>query len=231
MQKRLLPILTLIAALTIGVNQYLLTTINHALGVKSNLAPLLRFMNAGNARGATLADIVWNKGMPFYGQELGVTYDDVVGGLPKLAALDPTYGSQKIILTDDEKKRYVKIGMTDKMTCEFCCGAKTLVFANGEAACGCQHSQAMRGILAYMIQKYPDKSDDEMMREVARWKALYFPNQMMTRAQEQLASGTYTPDFAALVLGLDEKTLKQLGAQGNVTAPSSIPQPAMVGGC
>ncbi len=231
MQKRILPILTLVVALTIGVNQYLLTTVSHALGVKSELAPLLRFVNAGNARGTTLADIVWSKGMPFYGQELGVTYDDVLGSLPKLAALDPTYGSQKIALTDTEKIRYVKIGMTDKMTCEFCCGAKTLVFANGEAACGCQHSQAMRGILAYMIQKYPQKTDDEMMREVARWKALFFPNQMMTRAQEQLASGKYTPDFAALVLGLDEKTLKKLGAQGNVTAPSSIPQPNMVGGC
>ncbi len=231
MQKRILPILTLIAALLIGVNQYLLTTVSHALGVKSELAPLLRFVNAGNARGATLSDIVWSKGMPFYGQELGVTYDDVIGSLTKLAALDPTYGSQKIILNDEQKKRYVKIGMTDKMTCEFCCGAKTLVFTNGEAACGCQHSQAMRGILAYMIQKYPQKSDDEMMREVARWKALFFPNQMMARAREQLASGTYTPDFAALVLGLNEKTLKQLGAQGAVTAPSSIPQPAMVGGC
>ncbi len=231
MQKRLLPILTLVAALMIGVNQYLLTTINHALGVKSELTPLLRLVNAGNARGTSLADIVWSKGMPFYSQELGVSYDTVVESLPKLAALDPTYGSAKIILTDDQKKRYVKIGMTDKMTCEFCCGAKTLVFANGEAACGCQHSQAMRGILAYMIQKYPDKSDDEMMREVARWKALFFPNQMMTRAQEQLASGQYTPDFAALVLGLNEKTLKQLGAEGPVTAPSSIPQPNMVGGC
>lgn len=231
MSKRLLPILTLIAALTIGVNQYLLTTISHALGVKSELAPLLRFVNAGNARGGTLADIVWSKGMPFYAQELSVTYDDVIGSLPKLAALDPTYGSQKIVLAGEELKRYVKIGMTHKMTCEFCCGATTLVFDNGEAACGCQHSQAMRGILAYMIQKYPQKTDDEMMREVARWKALYFPNQMMARAQEQLASGQYTPDFAALVLGLDEKTLKKLGAQGNVVAPSSIPQPNMVGGC
>lgn len=231
MRKKILPILTLVAALTIGVNQYLLTTVNHALGAKVNLAPLLQFVNAGNAKGTTLADIVWSKGMPFYGQELGVTYDDVIGSLTKLAALDPTYGSQKIALVGEELKRYVKIGTTDKMTCEFCCGAKTLVFTNGGAACGCQHSQAMRGILAYMIQKYPQKTDDEMMREVARWKALFFPNQMMARAQEQLASGKYTPDFAALVLGLNEKILKQLGAQGAVTAPSSIPQPNMVGGC
>lgn len=231
MQKKLIPILILVAAFLIGVNQYLLVVVNNALGAKTNLTALLSFVNAGNARGATLADIVWSKGMPFYGQELGVTYDDVVGRLPKLAALDPTYGSQKIVLDPEQKKRYVKIGMTNKMTCEFCCGAKTLVFENGEAACGCQHSQAMRGILAYMIQKYPQKTDDEMMREVARWKALYFPGQMMARAQEQLVSGQYTPDFAALVLGLDEKTLKKLGAQGAVTAPSSLPQPQMVGGC
>lgn len=225
-------ILIIVAALVIGVNQYLLVTINHALGAKMDFMPLLQFVSAGNARGATsLADIVWSKGMPFYGQELGATYDDVLGSLTKLATLDPTYGSAKIQLNPEQLQRYVKIGMTNKMACEFCCGAKTLVFANGEAACGCQHSQAMRGILAYMIQKYPEKSNDEMMREVARWKALFFPKQMMARAQEQLASGKYTPDLAALVLGLDEKTLKNLGAQGNVGAPSTLQTPDMVGGC
>lgn len=224
-------LLIIIITFMIGVNHYLLVTINKTLGVKTNLAPLLRLVSAGNARGATLTDIVWSKGIPFYGQELGVTYDDVVGSLAKLAALDPTYGSTKIILTDEEKQRYVNIGMKPKMTCEFCCGATTLVFDTGEAACGCQHSQAMRGILAYMIQKYPQKTDDEMMREVARWKALFFPNQMMARTQEQLANGQYTPDVAALVLGLDEKTLKKFGSQGSVVAPSSIPQPEMVGGC
>ena len=84
-------------------------------------------------------------GVPaIYGNELGVKYDDVSVNTPQLA--DPTirklakYEGDK--LTDEQMKRYITIGSS--IACEYCCGAKTLIFSDGEAACGCAHSYAMR---------------------------------------------------------------------------------------
>jgi hypothetical protein len=125
------------------------------------------------------------------------------------------------------------------MACEFCCGATTLVFKDGRPACGCKHSWAMRGLAAYLIKNYPDLSDEGIMKEITKWKGLFFPKQMIQKYIQETQTGQYTPDIAALLLDVDENKLKEMKAavassgnqQGSDVAASINELPSMVGGC
>src|SRR3990170_2780932 len=85
-------------------------------------------------------------GMPEYGAELGVSYDDVTledqvwseRAIARLAALE------ELTLTPEQKARYIAIA--SQISCEYCCGAAAIISKSGEPACGCTHSGAMRGL-------------------------------------------------------------------------------------
>jgi len=82
------------------------------------------------------------KGIPaIYGKELGVSFDDVNVKNPgkadetirKLGILDVNLNLQ-----GKELERYINIA--SKISCEYCCGAESIIFSNGQPACGCAHS-------------------------------------------------------------------------------------------
>ncbi len=129
------------------------------------------------------------RGIPdVYGGELGVSYDDVVKSMSILNQYDDLdgpegRGSKKIVLSSEMQQRYNKV--TSMIGCEFCCGAQTLTTKSGEPACGCAHSGAMRGLAKYLLQKYPEISDEQILNELVKWKTLFFPKDM---AQKYLAS-------------------------------------------
>ncbi|MBI2658294.1 hypothetical protein HYX08_06410 [Candidatus Woesearchaeota archaeon] len=183
--------------------------------------------------------VVIPRGTPFYGEAFGISFDDPIRSLEIIAQLDPSYGRNKVQLSQEEKERYIKIGTTPTMACEFCCGTTTLVFKDGRPACGCKHSWAMRGVAAYLIKNYPDLSDEEIMKEIAKWKSLFFPKQMIQKYIQETQTGQYTPDIASLLLDVDEEKLKEMKAavasQGNAqnsnTAAGINELPSMVGGC
>jgi len=166
-----------------------------------------------------------------YGNELGVSFDVPIESIEVLSTLDPAYGSKKIQLSGAELQRYIKIGTIPTIACEFCCGAKTLVTSAGKPTCGCEHSWAMRGLLAYLIQDHPEMSDDEIIVELARWKGLFFPKDMVNRFLQETQSGKYTADIAALLSVVDKDKLN-LEALDTLSAPSNLQNlPQMVGGC
>jgi len=138
----------------------------------------------GEVSAATVDDII-PSGIPFYGKELGVSYDDVIASLDILAELDnyPDGPDENVVWLD----RYISIGM--RTSCEYCCSAETLVFDDGKAACGCKHSWGMRGLLAWLLEHYPEKSDDEILTEVNKWKALFFPKQTLQKAAKAQEAG------------------------------------------
>lgn len=118
-------------------------------------------------------------GVPeIYGSELDISFEKAQEAIDKVSPFDPTYGAKKIILVGKDLERYKKIG--SQIACEYCCGAKTLVFENGEAACGCDHSQMMRGLAAWLIQNHPEVSDEQILGELKKWKAVFFPQQTLT---------------------------------------------------
>lgn len=184
--------------------------------------------------------VVIPRGTPFYGEALGASFEDPIKSLEIIAQLDPSYGKAKIQLTAEEKQRYIKIGMTPSMGCEYCCGADTLVTKNGQPTCGCKHSWAMRGLAAYLVKNYPQLSDEEIMREMAKWKGLFFPKQMIKKYIQESQTGQYTPDIASLLLDVDESKIKEIKTSAsaqNTQSPASDTLaniqdlPDMVGGC
>ncbi len=121
-------------------------------------------------------------GVPsIYGAELNVSFDQVQASIDVMAKFDPTYGEDGIALTGANLERYVRVASAT--ACKYCCTATTLVKPDGSAACSCDHSQAMRGLAAYVIANHPDDyTDDELVEELNRWRAVYFPRQTLTEA-------------------------------------------------
>jgi len=155
--------LTVLLALVILFNQYQLSSFGGSLNL------------GGTSISAT--DVI-PKGIPaIYGQELSISYDGVSVNNPQLA--DATLAKMvvfdnSITLTGDKLQRYINIGL--QISCEYCCGAESVIFKNGRAACGCAHSQAMRGIAKYLIDKHADEfTDDQILEEMGKWKVLSFP--------------------------------------------------------
>ena len=184
--------------------------------------------------------VVISRGTPFYGAELGVSFDDPVNGLEKIAQLDPAYGRNKIQWTTAEQKaRYIKIGMTKSVGCEYCCGADTSVDSSGRPTCGCKHSWAMRGLSAFLIKNHPELTDEEIIREISKWKGLFFPKQMVAKYIKESQTGQYTPDISSLLMDIDESKFKEgktSVAAGNSNTANDVPAdlnnlPNMVGGC
>ncbi len=123
-----------------------------------------------------------------YGNELKITYDDVSANSPQKA--DSTIRvlgniDRSETLTGTNLQRYISVlyDLEGGISCEFCCGARSVIRSDGSAACGCAHSYAMRGLAKYLIKFHGDEfSDDEILEEVAKWKVLFFPGIHETKA-------------------------------------------------
>src|SRR3989344_840548 len=128
-------------------------------------------------------------GVPgIYGSELGISFDDVStldpnkadATIKKLGNLDTS-----ITLSGADKERYINVlyKMENGISCEYCCGARAIIFDNGEPACGCAHSYAMRGLAKYLLTKHGvEYTDAQILEEVGKWKTLFFPSILQQKA-------------------------------------------------
>ncbi|MBS3065899.1 hypothetical protein J4229_02525 [Candidatus Pacearchaeota archaeon] len=186
---------------------------------------------AGTSQGQTLSSFeeysyVIPTGTPeIYGEELGVKYDDVSTSNPSLAdeTISKLSAYEDETLTSAQMERYIKIGSS--ISCEYCCGAKALVFSNGERACGCAHSYAMRGLAKYLLIKHSDMADLEILNELGKWKVLFFPGVHEKKASVLKANGIDETDYINLASNLYR------GAENQATTSSSGAGSQMVGGC
>ena len=130
------------------------------------------------------SDIIPSGVPKIYGKELGISYNDVSASNPQgadatievLSNLDRT-----ITVTGADKDRYIKIA--SQISCEYCCGAASIIRSDGTSACGCAHSYAMRGLGKYLITKHGNEyTDDEILEEMGKWKVLFFPGIHETKA-------------------------------------------------
>ena len=148
-----------------------------------------RIYGSGGTTGATIgvvstSDII-PAGVPaIYGKALGVNFDEVSPNNPQgananiaiLKNLDKT-----LILQGSELQRYINI--TSQISCEYCCGAKSVIRSDGSAACGCAHSYAIRGLAKYLITEHGNElADDEILSELGKWKVLFFPGKHEAKA-------------------------------------------------
>jgi len=142
------------------------------------------------ASSASFSDVS-PKGVPgIYGQELGLSYDDVSPSnqqkanqaIAVLSAFDQEQSGKFIELQGEGLQRYIKIA--SQISCEYCCGADSIIFADGQRACGCAHSYSMRGLAKYLLKNHPnDFTDDQVLEELGKWKTLFFPGILAQKAQ------------------------------------------------
>ena len=171
--------------------------------------------------GTVSASEIIPQGVPaVYGAEMGVSCDDVSPSNPRLA--DSTISKlrtyEDMELNREQMARYIKIG--SEISCEYCCGAKAVIFSNGERACGCAHSYAMRGVAKYLLVNHPDMSDDEILSEMGKWKVLFFPGIMEKKAQILEDKGIDSKDYINLASNKYRGIEKGASSSGG-----------MVGGC
>lgn len=160
-------------------------------------------------------------GTPAYGAELGVSFDDPVNSLEILANLDGQVPTST--LTEAEKARFINVGT--KISCEFCCGAPSVIDDTGRSLCGCSHAASFKGLAKYLIKNHPDAwTDDEILLELTKWKALYYPRNMVEKAVAALNNNL---ELTPAVLN-DRDLLKKISA-GDKTSIGDLP--TMVGGC
>ena len=143
-------------------------------------------------------------GSPEYSDKIGgITFDDPVTSLTYLAKWYPT-------IKEEAKKdpelwqRYLSLATQPVgISCEYCCGVGPKgISANGDLLCGCSHNPAIQA-LTLGLMKSTDYNDAEVLREAMKWKALWFPKNMV--------------EAALTVAGKDASELKSL--------------PGMVRGC
>ncbi len=136
------------------------------------------------------------------GVEIGVSFNDISANNKQLADSTIRKLSQyeSLKLNSDLMQRYIKIGSS--ISCEYCCGAKALVFSNGERACGCAHSAAMRGLAKYLLKNHPDMSNLEILSELGKWKVLFFPGPIEKKAQILESKGIDSKNYVNLASNL-----------------------------
>ena len=124
-----------------------------------------------------------------------VNFDDVSASNPEKADLTIRILGQldqDITLSGADKERYIKVlyKLNNGISCEYCCGARAVIFADGQPACGCAHSYAMRGLTKYLITKHgKEYTDEQLLEEAGKWKALFFPGAMELKAQVLKSKG------------------------------------------
>ncbi|MBI4439310.1 hypothetical protein HY640_05235, partial [Candidatus Woesearchaeota archaeon] len=164
------------------------------------------------------------KGTPLdYGEAVGVSFDEPIASLNKLAALDRQIPTKS--LSSEESRRFINI--TTRISCEFCCGAPAVTDQNGRDLCGCSHAASFRGLAKYLVKNHPDKwTDEQILAELTKWKAIYYPKNMVEKGVAAVEAGL---ELTPAVLN-DRDLLKKLKAGDKNTAGIND-LPAMVGGC
>src|SRR3989344_2757578 len=113
-------------------------------------------------------------GTPDYGDAMGVTFDDPVTSLSKL---EKAYPVLKQELKQDQElwQRYLNLAAKPTgISCEFCCGIGAQgIDAKGELRCGCSHNPAVHTVTMWLM-KNTEYSDAEILREVMKWKTIFF---------------------------------------------------------
>ena len=171
--------------------------------------------------GTVSASEIIPTGMPeVYGKVLQISYDDVSATNAGLADATIKIMSQyeDRELNAEQMERYITV--VSAISCEYCCGAKSIIFDDGRRACGCAHSYAMRGLAKYLITEHPEMSDTEMLSELGKWKVLFFPGIHEKKAQVLEAQGIDSTNYINLASNLYRGIEKGQSSGGG-----------MVGGC
>lgn len=132
--------------------------------------------------------VMISTGTPEYGDKMGVSYDDPVGAENSLA---DAYPALKAKAKEDSVvwDRYIALAAAPRgISCEFCCGIGAQgISSDGSLRCGCAHNPAVQALTLWLMMD-TDYSDAEILKEVYKFKTLWFPRNMVGLAL-QIAGG------------------------------------------
>jgi hypothetical protein len=144
-------------------------------------------------------------GAPEYSDSLGgITFDDPVNSMEYLAKLYYSINGEVKSNDPETWQRYLNLAAAPRgISCEFCCGIGPQgISADGTSRCGCKHNPAVLALTLGLMQN-TEYSDAEVLKEVMKWKTMFFPKDMVGLGMQ--------------VAGTDPSQLAEL--------------PGMVGGC
>ncbi len=147
-------------------------------------------------------EMVFPTGTPDYGADLGVSFDDPIGSLDRLSKMYPSLKAQVERDNPDAFNRFMNMASKPMgISCEYCCGLETIGIDNrGNSICGCQHNPAILAVTLW-LSTYSDYSDADILREALRWKALFFPKDMVGLATSIATGETNVDDLPQMVGG------------------------------
>lgn len=131
-------------------------------------------------------DMMISTGTPEYSDAFGgISFDDPVGSVDKLGQM---YAPLKAKIQQEDPEtfqRYINLASSPVgISCEFCCGVGPAgIDSKGNLRCGCKHNRAAQSI-ALGLMASTDYSDAEVLKEVLKWKSLFFPQNMVTLAAD-----------------------------------------------
>jgi hypothetical protein len=144
-------------------------------------------------------------GTPEYSEALGgITFDDPVTSMEYLAKWYYTINGEVKSQHPEVWQRYLNLAAKPTgISCEYCCGIGPQgIDSQGNSRCGCAHNPALLALTQGLMLN-TDMNDAEVLREVMKWKTMFFPKNMVSLGLE--------------VAGKDASELESL--------------PGMVGGC
>ena len=195
--------------------------------------------STGNPTNDAIAAVI-PTGTPFYvlggpGSEkiAGATFDDPIVSQKVWATLlgSKRFGTANAIeLTPEEDARWKR--MISLFTCDYCCGGPNSVTTISQ--CGCAHSYAWQGMAKFFIKYHPQYTDEQIMGEMTKWKAIWYPKGMI---QDYLVY-TGQQDASTLThggsIGIKQQFMQQgsTGRQSTQAVATPIDNlPSMQGGC
>lgn len=125
--------------------------------------------------------IMLPSGIPPYSNALGgISFDDPVNSLNYLARWYYSLKDEVKQKYPEKWQRYLNLAAAPRgISCEFCCGVGPQgITKDGKLRCGCKHNPALQAIALGLIT-YTDYSDAEVLREVMKWKTIFFPKNMV----------------------------------------------------
>jgi len=166
--------------------------------------------------------VMISKGTPDYGPALGMSYDDPVGSLNILQ--NKVYPEMAKTLPSDSAtwQRYLNLATKPVgISCEFCCGVGTVsITSKGQITCGCSHNLAVHGLTMWLM-KNTDYTDAQILKEVLKWKTLWFPKNMVMVAYQDATQGVAAPAGSS--------SASSSGSSGSSSDLNQLS--GMVGGC
>jgi hypothetical protein len=188
-RSTLIALMLVILLVFIGINQYLIFSINSALSKGVSISgrivektPQITTQTepTGEQASSDIVQQIYDEVVPKEGAQTdyGITFSN--------EGLQTLVGHQRSIsLSGEDQQRYIKIGTSPDTACEYCCGIgeRGALRDDGNIACGCAHNIALAGLIKYLIQQ--GYTDEQILDEIQKWKAYFFPRGYVTEVLQE----------------------------------------------